>query len=321
MDTNITPAIDRLLKAGAEATGIEITSITNRAYTTGLPDTIPVAIKHGANPSLESVNRLFEEWRERPATKRGTAETLTLQSFIDLTNRHKTAHSAIFANTNWQTPKLTAVIDYHGVDIAHTYDDADGQPTTSVEEGLPDNLKHRIAYAYPLSDDWKIWTKLNGEVMDQGKFAAFIEDRIADLASPFETEKMLYEANFQTTFATPAQLIQLSRGLEVNVEAKRKSLVTLQSGAGQLVFEETHKDADGKPLIIPGLFILSIAPFIGGEKVRIPVRLRYRPAGDKVVWFYQIYRPDLAIMERVGADLVIVRRDTALPVYEGSPEV
>ncbi|TIX96981.1 MAG: DUF2303 family protein, partial [Mesorhizobium sp.] len=238
------------------------------------PDTIPVLLKRGTAPGIEGLDRLFEPYRQHPARKAGQAVAQTFEAFCNLTVRHQTEHSAIFANMDWKKPTLTTVVDYHEL------------------AGHADFGKHRIHYAFPLSEEWQKWVAGDGVKMDQGDFAWFLEDRVAELSSPTEEEKLQYERDFATTIATPAQLVELSRGLQVNVESKVKASTTLQSGEGQIAWEETHSGADGKPLKVPGIFMLNIAPFFMGEKVRIPVRLRYRPAGGKVIWFYQIYRPD-----------------------------
>ncbi len=189
-----------------------------------------------------------------------------------------------------------------------------------ASDGEADNLRHRIDYAFPASEEWKAWVKMNGEPMEQGEFAAFLEDRIADLSAPTEAEKIWLERDFGTTVATPAQLIQLSRGLQVNVDSVVKGVVNLATGEAQIAFEETHTDGDGKPLKVPGLFMLAIAPFFMGEKISLPVRLRYRKAGQKILWFYQMYRPDQFVTERVRDDLITVADRTELPTFEGSPE-
>ncbi len=268
-----------------------------------LPKTIPVEIDM-RNGDVNSIKGLIEDYRERPAAKTGKATALTLQSFIDLANRHKTAHSAIFANTDWKAPGFTAVIDYHAKESG----------------GAADNLRHRIGYAFPLSEEWKAWVKMNGEAMSQGDFAAFLEDRIADLTAPNDHERIQLERDFDTKIATPAQLIQLSRGLSINVASAVKNIVNLATGEASIQFDEQHHDGTGQPVKVPGLFMLAIAPFFMGEKITIPVRLRYRPANGKIVWFYQLYRPDLHVTERVRDDLNTVAEKTELPTFEGSPE-
>ncbi|MER8478391.1 DUF2303 family protein [Mesorhizobium sp. M1163] len=296
--------LDTAAKLGAKAEGVELSTLTNAARMAGLPDVIPVALKRGDHPGVEDVSGLFERYRLYPSRKTGQAMAQTFEAFCNLTVRHQTGHSAIFANMDWRKPTLTTIVDYHELDAGHA------------------NFgKHRVHYAFPLSEEWQKWVAGDGAKMDQGDFAWFLEDRVAELSSPTEDEKLQYERDFATTIATPAQLVELSRGLQVNVESKVKASTTLQSGEGQIAWEETHNGADGKPLKVPGIFMLNIAPFFMGEKVRIPVRLRYRPAGGKVVWFYQIYRPDQFITQHVRDVLGEAREKTGLPTYEGTPEM
>ena len=269
----------------------------------GLPKAVPVIIDP-QNRSVLAATQIVEAFRTRPATKRGVATALTLQSFIDLTNRHKTAASAVFADTDWKKPSFQAVVDYHEAESG----------------GAADNLRHRISYAFPLSEEWKAWVAQNGEAMSQGDFAAFLEDRIADLTAPTDREKLDLERDFDTRIAAPAQLIQLSRGLSINVASAVKSIVNLSTGEASIQFDEQHTDGNGQPIKVPGLFMLAIAPFFMGEKISIPVRLRYRKSGQGILWFYQLYRPDKHVTERVRDDLTTVADKTALPTFEGSPE-
>ena len=338
-------AIDRIADLAAAARGVTIASIKDPTGDFGLPMDIPVGILHGASPQIVDLSRYFESYRERPRRKSGTAETLTLQSLIDLTNRHKTAHSAIFADTDWKKPAILSVIDYHDLDERDEAAPAEAAAPTDAagdegesdtpevgervtvlfavgnEAAQPNFGKHRIHYAFPLSEEWKAWVEANEAVMTQAEFALFIEDHIADLGAPTDAERIWLERDFQTTVATPAQLVQLSRGLQVNIDAKVKNVQTLQSGEAQIAFEETHLGADGKPLKVPGIFVLRIAPFFMGEQIDIPVRLRYRPVQGQINWFYSIYQPDKHITARVRADLRKVAEATALPAYEGRPEM
>lgn len=290
-----------IAKLAREAAGIDIIELKLAAK--GLPESVPIARLHGESPEFDSLKRLAEEWRQHPERKTGTAQVDTLNSFVDLTNRHKTADSAIFANTDWKAPALTAVIDYHAVEGA----DARW-------------LKHRVHYAFPLSEQWKTWVATNGKPMGQADFAQFIEDNIADLSSPEALEVTDYEAKFATKIATPSELVALSRGLAVRVESKVASNVVLQSGEGQIVWDEAHQGADGKSLKVPGLFMLSIPLFHMGETQRVPVRLRYRIREGSTLWFYQIYRPDVAVTERVLEDYEDATTKTSLPGFIGKPE-
>lgn len=308
-------AVEALAKLGAEASGISITTVEPPPGDAGLglPAVIPVAVVRGDKPEVRDLSQLLGAWRTKPRAKAGTAKAQTLRSFIDLTARHMTEHTAVFADSDWTKPSLTTVVDYHRLNGAAPEGGA-------VEVGAAENLRHRIVYPFPLSEEWKAWIKMNGEPMEQGEFAAFLEDRIAELSSPTDFERVELERQFGTTLATPADLIQLARGLQVNVDSVVKSAVTLQTGEGQLQWEESHKDASGKPLKVPGLFMLQIAPFFMGDLARIPARLRYRVSGSRVRWTIQIWRPEFFVTERVRNDLLLVANRTGLPVFEGAPE-
>ncbi len=269
----------------------------------GLPKEVPVLIDPKTGKAV-SIKAIVDEWRLTPDRKRGTAKVLTLESFIGLVERHKTDHSVIFAGTDWNKPSLTAVIDYH----------------EKASGGAADNGKHRVHYEFPLSDSWKAWTKINGQALSQVDFAEFIEDHIADLASPDTMEEEDWRHKFSFRVASPNELVTLSRGLQVNSDMRVKNVVNLQSGAAQINFEEEHKDANGNKLDVPGMFILSIPPFFQGDAARIPVRLRYRLASGKLFWICQLYRPDVYITEQVVRDMERAGSDTGLSYFQGSPE-
>lgn len=292
-------------RLGAAAQGIEIVQIDTPEGFAGLPAKVPVALHRGKEPAVNALANVLESYRLHPKRKQGTAEAQTFDSFCELINRHKSEHSVIFADADWRKPSFTAVLDYHHLGV----------------DGQPDYGKHRVHYAFPLSEEWQAWNKMNGQKMTQEDFAYFLEDRVAELSAPTDEERIWLERDFATTVATPSQLVELSRGLQVNVASKVKAAHTLANGEGQIVWEESHQDANGQPLKVPGIFILSVPPFFMGDKMRIPVRLRYRAAGGSVVWFYQIYRPDQFITEHVRHALFDAREKTGLPAYEGKPEM
>lgn len=291
---------------------LEIVTLDNVGAIPGVPDKIVIGIRNGERTEVVDLSGAFEGYRDHPRRKSGSAVALSLDSFIGLSNRHKTADTVIFAKTEWRAPSLTAVIDYHRRNSE--------TKAGAVSVGTADWLKHRVHYAYPLSDDWKVWVEKNGSNFGQAEFAAFIEDRIADLTSPTDEERTGLEQDFETKVATPSDLLRLSRGLQINVESKVKNIVSLQSGAAQIQFEEVHSNSDGQPLTVPGIFLLQIAPFASGGRIRLPVRLRYRKQGGAIGWFYQMYRPDQFITDRLRNDISLVTEATGLPIFEGTPE-
>lgn len=273
---------------------------------------------------VESLKPFIDEVRGKPDRRRGTATVTTLASFSDLVNRNGDAETLIFVDANWRAPKLTAVLNYHvaAQDVV--------TPRTLAAPAGDDPLArfgdHRVVYPFPLSEPWKVWVAHNGaeKAMKQDAFAAFLEDHIHEIGMPDSDPDggdRQWEQKFRTRIATPNELIDLARGLEVTVGAKIKTKTRLQTGEMSLQFEVEHRDANGGELTVPGLFWLQVPVFYRGATQRILVRLRYRPAGEAgIMWFYEIFRPDEAVDERVRADVEEVAHQTGCPVIDGAPE-
>jgi uncharacterized protein YfdQ (DUF2303 family) len=293
--------IELITALATEGVAPATVNITTSGLGAGLPASIPIAFDRKAQ-AFRSIRPLIEEFRTDPARRKGTAHVDTLQSFIDLINRHKDERSALFGKTAWPEPKLTAVLNY---------DTADGEARSR---------DHRIVYAFPLTEEFKAWVGTNAKPMDQEVFAAFLEEHSAELAAPSDGERSEYERLFNEKMATPSEVVALSRHLEVFVAARAKQGIRLQTGERVVEFSEEHQNAKGEAVIIPGIFMVSVPAFIDGDAVRIPARLRYRIAGGAIKWFYQLYRWEFYLREQVGYDLKAAADETSLPAFEGSPE-
>ena len=300
--TLVPPDINALRELADDA-GSEIVHIEIDESLPGLPKSIPALLDRKAGRVL-SVAELFEKYRTRPAMKSGTATVTAAESFIKLVNRHKTKDSVLFADTDWEKPSLLAVIDYH----------------EAQAPGAADWLKHRIVYDFPLTDEWKAWIEQDGKMMTQQDFAEWFEVHLPELSSPDSQEAEDFLTNYGLKVAYPNEILALTRGISVHVESRVKNNLTLQSGEGEITFEEEHKDASGSKFTVPGLFILSIKPFRMGNACRIPVRLRYRVSGGAVKWFFKMLRPEDYVTEEILRDCERAASETGLPLYHGAPE-
>ena len=294
-------AVDLVTALAQEAARPSVIDISTEGLGEGLPKVIKVGFD-AKTQRFTSLKQLIEEQRLAPARRKGTARADTLAAFIALTDRHKGEDSAIFGKTSWPDPKLTAVIDY----------DRAGIDARSGE--------HRIVYAFPLTEEFKAWVNCSAKPMDQEVFAAFVEEHAAELSAPMDGERSEYERLFKEKFATPSEMLELSRHLEVFVSAKAKQGIRLQTGERQVEFTEEHQNAKGEKVVIPGIFMVSVPAFVDGDAVRIPARLRYRISGGDIKWFYQLYRWEFFLREQVGYDLKDAGEKTGLPVFEGAPE-
>lgn len=297
---------------------VEFVPLPKEALGLGVNVPTPHVALVGTTDGIEirPITEAIESARGKPYQRKGTASVTTLASFIALVKRHKIGdETAIFADINWQLPTLTAVIDYHRPRTG------DGRSEQSAFEDPGARFgRHRVHYAYPLSDAWKAWVAANKKPMDQVDFATFLEEHISELAAPETAERTLWESDLKARFATPAELLELSRGLEVTVGHQVKSRIKLQTGETQMLFETRMGDASGAELVVPGLFLLAVAPFRRGEQIRIPVRLRFRAGGGGITWFFEMLNPDKYIDERLVDDAGIVEAETGIAVIAGSPE-
>lgn len=266
--------------------------------------------------SLVSLKPTLDEFRALPERRRGTSQMRDVNSFIDMVLRFKSGNTTIFANPDRAKPSLTAMFDYHPKG-----DDAKNA----------DWLRHQSVYAPQLSDEWKAWGANNAKWMGQGDFALFIEERIPDLIVPNLDDPKLktYATLVDGIWANPADMVKLSRGLQINVGSTVKNAQTLNSGEVSIVYETEHRDGAGQPLKIATLFTIAIQVFYAGTLYRIAARLRYRENQGVITWQYQLVRPDLVFDDAFNGppagegDLSIVEKvktETGVPVFLGSPE-
>ena len=82
----------------------------------------------------------------------------------------------------------------------------------------------------------------------------------------------------------------------------------------------TVEDADGKPLKVPGAFLLGIPVFRGGDAYQLPVRLRYRVVQGSVQWSYELHQPQRILDHALAEACAEVTERCSLDVLDGVPE-
>ncbi len=275
-----------------------------------LPDGTPVPMVLSKDGFEVLDSGQFDDWRNNPVRRRGTATMLDLASFIAFTQRFADADSVVFGDNSRTAPKLTTVFDYN----------------RAGSEAAPRFGQHRAAFAFPLSDEWKAWTALDAQPMEMPKFARFIEDRIIDvmpLAQVLPTEEQGQYIDLLGGFdrlASPAKLMEISTGLQVYENVETVQAVKLQTGESKMVFQNTQQGGTSGDMTVPSMFVIAIPVFVNGPAYQIVVRLRYRPAGGKVLFFYEMWRTDKVFDDAFNEAIGKVAEETTLPVLLGKPE-
>ncbi len=284
---------------------------------TGIKALVILGSNQGSSSVVPLDRKVFDPYRDNLLRISGTAALLSLGSFIDLVNRFKDGASAVFGNDDRKAPSLTAIFNYHHESAENLADASD----------IARHADHRATFAFPLSDEWLAWMGANKEPMSMADFALFLEDRWPDVLTiealedlPEKMRTIVSVSGGKAALATPTKLIELSRGLKINEKAAVEESVNLASGEGGIRFTAEHTGADGKPVKVPSIFIIGLPVFRNGQPYRMMARLRYRLSGGKLVFWYELARPDAVFDDAFAGALDEVREKTALPVFLGKPQ-
>ena len=273
----------------------------------GVPHEVLLVPSGNGSFTVVKAKELAAPYLKAPERRQGEAILTDLASFCAHVKRFASSESVIFADRTSEAPSLLAVLDYHPA----------GPENDRAAYG-----HHRARYPFPLSEEWKAWTGADGESRGQADFARFLEDHLADVLAPDVAGKgaKAFVELLSCGFASASKLLELSRGLTVRVGSRVSQVVNLQSGEGRLEFSAEHAGADGKPLNVPGAFLLGVPVFRNGALYQIPARLRYRVNGGSVTWSFDLYRSQAVFDHAVDEACAHAAKETGLPLFMGSPE-
>lgn len=264
----------------------------------------------------------------KPLRRTGKAALHDLDSLIAWTNRFKGADTVIYGQLQ-PTPRLVSVIDYHG-EGAPADDPVSGDPSANYG-------RHRAVYDFPVSEEWKRWTGIDGKSLTKDEFGEFIEENANDLLdptpallghhvdaedlAPWEVRMIEIASKLQGRFGQYSTLVQLSREFQVHETGHLQITTNRDTGEARVQFLTEHKDPDGQPLSIPNLFMIAVPVFDEGALYRIAARFRYRKSGDSVKFTISLYNPDVALRDAAREAMGHAQTMTAVPLLMGTPEI
>jgi uncharacterized protein YfdQ (DUF2303 family) len=189
------------------------------------------------------------------------------------------------------------------------YADVEKRTLTAV---LNDNQEHeapagwrdyRAVYTAELSREFSTWLAKNKVTMEQEEFAIFLEDNLVDIVEP-----------------SGEMLQKVALTLQAKTEVKFSSHRRLDNGQVQLGYsEEITATAGGDGNIeIPREFAIGVRLFKNGQAYKVRARLKYRLAGGKVKFWYELDRPENAVEEAFDA-YVDSARSSGFTVLMGKP--
>lgn len=315
--------VSELLEATRDFVGSKMMAETGYIQNPETGTMVPVIRKPDGSVEFVPMSK-FDAYEDGPTFRTGSARLTTLDSFIAHVNRFGDSDSAVFVNDRGDQPSLTAILDYHRADSLSSEEGEDRI------HGEYRNGQHRSLFNFPLSEEWQFWIAHNGQsnAMDMHSFSNFIEERIGDIALvedgiPEGVERFVELNGGAGMIASYGQLHDLAHGLQVSEGHHAEQKVNHQNGAGKIAFTTVVENTkvNGVEVVVPSMFFIAIPVFHKGAYYRIAARLRYRVAGGKVVFWYDLFREDRSFDHAIAEVAQRVDAETEAQVFYGSPEV
>lgn len=250
-----------------------------------------------ADSKLEDITAKIEAAALAPRRKVGIINLADVSSFATYVSQQGNPDNTyIYADPDSRT--LAAVLNDHAIGTDH----AGGS--------LAGRRDHRVIYQAEYSREFAIWLANNGKKMSQEEFAIFLEDNIADVAPSVDGDNL----------PTGDKLLAVALTLQAKTEVDFKSHKRLDNGEVQLTYNEQTTATAGadNSLTIPREFAIGLRLFKNGEGFKIRARLKYRLSGGKVVFWYELDRPQNSV-EAAFKSYVDAAANSGFTVLTGKP--
>lgn len=231
---------------------------------------------------------------QKPRRKKAIVSLNDTDSFIGYVKRHGSLTACtIWADVDYaeEKAKFQAVINDHG--------------EKEDEQAWRDHVAH---YAPQFSPEYLRWAGKNRTVMSQVDFAEFLDNNQMDIASP-------------QGFPSSAEMLQMALNFEAKQDLRFKSSVRLQNGGTDMTFVQDDDKGTIERMKVFDKFAIGIPVYFGGDAYQINARLRYRHREGKVVFWYELVRPDLTMKAATDTIIAQIKAECGQPFFFGKPFV
>jgi len=261
------------------------------------PDIKRIAIPPGWN--LITIDD--EKLNNIPRRKTANVRLSDTDSFIDYVKRHGSlARATIWCMANFvqNSIVLSAILNDHG-----------------EEEHESAWRDHIATYRPAFSVEWTRWTVSDKKKFEQREFAEFIEENCKDIAGGEGRP-------------SGREMLEMALAFEANQEARFKSAIRLQNGGISMSFVQDDNDHTVQQMqafdrFDIGIPVFQTSPLTESEQevtaYRIGARMRYRATGGKLIFWYELIRPDKVLEDAARALLKYVQDKTGNPFFFGEP--
>lgn len=241
-------------------------------------------------PQGVTVEEITDPHGLKLAPPRYVSQRVTLQaqeSLTDYVNRFKDGSTVLLADI--ATSTIVGLIDYHA-------------PSEQLNEAAAAaHTAHRATLTLPLSEQWRLWTSVDGKLMPQLEFARFLEENAADVSSP-----------------VAAEVLEAVRDLQALRKVKFESAVRTASGNVNVEYVDQTDVVRKDGLQLPNRFELQIPVYFEGESHGLGAFLRHQVQdGGGLLIGLKLQRPE-EVRQAVFKEVVrAVGEATERPVLYG----
>lgn len=218
---------------------------------------------------------------QRPEWKIVARKFLDLDSFVAYVNEQKSSFSRIYGKTDKAPYLFKAIIDH-----------------CEPAGGKADWEHHTAELALELSDNFKLWSAVNGKLMTQIQFSEFLKDNRLDISSPDN-----------------AGILEIVMDLEASADSKCVGKVPTNTGMAFSFREDVNASVNGKKVDIPTSIRLKMPVFLGMGEEEIECEFRFRLANGEMAFGIRMIGVDRMLRLAVMAARERIKERTELPVY------
>jgi len=206
---------------------------------------------------------------------------VTLQNadaMADYLNRFKTAESLLLADV--AASRILAAVDYHGAQS-------------------PALVEHRATLDLPFSEEWKIWSGINGKMSEQLEFARFIEENAPDIKAP-----------------DAGSLLEACRDLQARRNVSFIKAIRTETDNESFEFNDNTEARTKGDLELPTRFLLNIPVYFGDPPTEVYAFLRWKLDDAKLTLGIKLHRSEL--IRQAAFKLIVtgvVERTSVMAVF------
>jgi uncharacterized protein YfdQ (DUF2303 family) len=255
----------------------------------------PILLSPARDGAWEATD--YSELREAPLRKQGTTNLHQTDSFISYVNLHKQAGTQIIVDADYAANRVKFKAILNG-----------DSPTAA---GFAD---HIARFDPKTTVEWKNWTDMNGEKVNQMELATFLTNNISNIAST-------NPADPTRQYPNAADVLEFITNLEMTSTVRYRSGTKVQNGQVQFEYVEEGNDATKGKLQMFERFGIGVVPYAGGQGYFIEAFLRFRinrDSGALTIWF-DLHRPDQVLEAATKAAIEQLQAEiTDCPIYFGT---